>query len=190
MTTERRDHAAPAGDGGHARRSGDADDARRAEAARARLEDLQHSAAEAYAAITVADDALRVLARQRVTAERVLRLAAAHHQAAWRAAAAHARARPGPFAQLATRFRVGREWRQARPALETALADTERQLVAARQALSEAMEDFAARLAARTAAATTLRRLTGECAATRAQIDGSNPPDAAPSVGGQGESRR
>jgi hypothetical protein len=134
------------------------------------LAGLQHSAADAYAAITAADEALRVLAGQRVAAERALRLAAGRHQAAARAAAAHARSRPGLLAQLATRLRAGREWRRQRAALETALAAAGRQLAAARQALSEAKDEFAARLAGRTAAAATLRRLTAECAAARGRI--------------------
>jgi chromosome segregation ATPase len=171
MTAERgvdEGHAASAVDGG-----------RTALTARAALAGLQHSAAEAYTAITAADDALRALAGHRVTAERALRLAAARQQAAARAAAAHARSRPGPLAQLATRFRAGREWRRRRPALEAALTAAERQLATARQALSQAKADFTAQLGVRTAAAATLRRLTAECAAARAQIaalDGANPP--------------
>jgi hypothetical protein len=149
------------------------------DATRARLADAQRGAAEAYAAITAADDVLRVVARRRVTAERAVRLAAARHQAASRAAVAHTRTRPGPFAQLATWFRAGREWRRAQPVLEAALADAERQVAVARQALSETKGDFIARLAERAAAAATLRRLTTECAAARAEIaadDGGNPP--------------
>jgi hypothetical protein len=173
------DRAERAGDGDNERRPEGAGDLGRADAARDRLAGLQHSAAEAYAAITAADDALRVAARQRVTAERALRLAAARHQAAARAAAAHARAKPGPFAQLASRFRAGREWRQARPAVEAAIADAEQLAVTARRALSDAKGDFTARLAVRAAAAATLRRLTAECAAARAQIaalDGGSGP--------------
>src|SRR5690349_9363719 len=117
------------------------DDVWGADAARARLADLQRSAAEAYAAIAAADEALRILAGQRVTGEQALRLAAARHQVAVRAVAAHARARPGPLAQLATRFRAGREWRWQRPALDADLVTAERQLSVARQALSEVKDD-------------------------------------------------
>lgn len=162
------------------RRAGNADEAGSADAARARLAELRHSAAETYAEITVADDALRVLARHRMTAERNLRLAAVRHQAAERAAAGHAQARPGPAAQLTTRFRARARWRQARPALDAALADAERQLCAARQALSEVKRDFAARLAVRAAAAAKLRHLTAECGAALARIAGGDsvhPPD-------------
>jgi hypothetical protein len=77
---------------------------------------------------------------------------------------------------LATGFRAGREWRQRQPALEAALAAAERQLAVARLALSAAKDDFTARVASRAAAAATLRRLTAECAAARAEIaalDGS-----------------
>ena len=164
----------------HAKPSGDTDTAGRADTgagdtgagdtAPVRLAGLQRSAAEAYAAITLADDALRVFAGRRVTAERALRFAAARHAAAARAAAAHARARPGPLAQLVSRFRARREWGEQRPGLEAALSAAELQLTAARQELSAAKSDFTDRLAARTAAAATLRRLTAECAAVRAEI--------------------
>jgi hypothetical protein len=154
----------------HVRPTRDTGGAGSAEAARALLAGLQHGAAEAYAAIAAADEALRVAARHRVTSERALRLAAGRHAAASRAVAAHARAMPGPFAQLATWFRAGREWRQRQPALEAALAGAERQLAVARQALSAAKDDFTARVAGRAAVAATLRRLTAECEAARAQI--------------------
>ena len=113
------DHAAGAADAGRARRPVDGDagadvDAG-AGAASARLADLQRGAAEAYAAITMADEALRVLAGQRVTAERALRRAAARHQAASRAVAAHARGKPGPLARLATEAGAVRLWRERRP---------------------------------------------------------------------------
>ena len=108
-------------------RAEDGDDAgRTANAARARLALLRGSAAEAYAAITSADAALRTLAEHRVAAEGALRHAAARHRAAARAVAAHARVRPGPLAQLATRFRAGRHWRERRTALAAAAADAER----------------------------------------------------------------
>ena len=170
------DRAARAEDGDlaacarHARSPRDAGGAGSADAARALLAGLQHGAAEAYAAIAAADEALRVAARHRVTSERSLRLAAGRHAAASRAVTAHTRARPGPFAQLATWFRAGRQWRQRQPALEAALAGAERQLAVARQALSAAKDEFTARVASRAAVAATLRRLTAECEAARAQI--------------------
>ena len=147
----------------------DAGGAGSADAARALLAGLQHGAAEAYAAITAADEALRVLAGHRVTAERALRLAAARH--AGGLAGRRPRTR-GPGPARSPSWPPGSaqegEWRQRRPALEAALADAERQLAAARQALSAAKDDFAARVAARAAVAATLRRLTAECAAARA----------------------
>jgi len=159
----------------HARPSGDANDAepadgRPADAARVRLAGLQHDAAEAYAAITAAEDALRARARHRVAAERALRLAAARHQAASRAVARHARARPGLFARLATRFRAEGEWQRQRLELTSALAAAERQLCTARQALADTKESFAAGLAVRAAAAARLRHLTAECGAALARI--------------------
>ncbi len=158
------ERAACAGHETDVRRAGNADEAR------ARLADLQLCAAEAYAEISLADDALRALARRRMTAERDLRLAAVRHHAAERAAAAHAQARPGPVAQLGSRFRARTQWRQARPPLDAALADAERQLRAARRALSAVKHDFTARLAVRAAAAARLRRLTAECGAALARI--------------------
>lgn len=163
---------------GHARPPRDSGGAMSADTARALLAGLQQGAAEAYAAITAADEALRVAARHRVTTERALRLAAARHAAATRAVAAHARARPGPFAQLASCFRAGREWRRRQPGLEAARTAAERQLAMARQALSAAKDDFTAQVARRAGVAATLRRLTAECAAARAQIaalDSSGP---------------
>jgi hypothetical protein len=170
MRDDEGDRAVRPGGDGRGGRPEDADGAGRADTAGALLAGLQHSAAEAYAAITLADDALRVFAGRRVTAERALRFAAARHAAAARAAAAHARARPGPFAQLVSRFRARREWGEQRPGLEAALSAAEPQLTAARQELSAAKSDFTDRLAARAAAAATLRRLTAECAAVRAEI--------------------
>jgi hypothetical protein len=174
----------------HARPSGEPDGGESADAARVRLAGLQHGAAEAYAAITAADAALQVLAGHRVAAERALRLAAARHQAASLAAAVHARARPGPFARLATRFGATGKWRRQRPGLESALADAERQLRAARQALSQVKGDFMARLAVRAAAAARLRHLTAECGAALARIAAAaGPPgeDAAASLRGADE---
>ncbi|HTR91383.1 MAG TPA: hypothetical protein VMI73_06555 [Trebonia sp.] len=131
----------------------------------ARLAALRASAGDAYDAIVAADDALGVLAGRRVAAERVLRDVAMLHQVAARASAAHARARPGPVALLASRLRAGREWRERRSILAAALADAERLLADTQQALADVKQEFAARLAARAEAVTSLRRLTQECAA-------------------------
>lgn len=150
-------------DNGH--RAGNA-----AEAAMVRLAALQDEAAEAYAAITAADAALRAIAARRVVAERVARAAAARHHRAARAAAAHTRTRPGPLAQLASRFRAGQAWRAERSALDAALAATQRPLADARQTLAQVKDEFTARVRVRADAAAALRRLTAECAAARAEI--------------------
>jgi hypothetical protein len=84
---------------------------------------------------------------------------------------------------LATWFRAGKEWRQRQPALEAALAGAERQLAVARQALSAAKGDFTARVAGRAAVAATLRRLTAECEAARAQIAALDGERGAPRAG-------
>jgi len=152
------------------REEGGEHDERPADSASARLAILQGNSADAYAAITAADAALGALAERRVAAERELRHASARHQAASRAAAAHARARPGLVAQLATRFRPRREWRDRRGELEDALRDADRPLAAARQALSQVKDEFAARVHERAEAVTTLRRLTAECAAAVEEI--------------------
>jgi hypothetical protein len=144
--------------------------ARQPDAAGARLAILRASAAGAYDAIVAADEALRVLAGRRVAAERVLRHVATLHQVAARAADAHARARPGPVALLASRLRAGREWRERRAILAQALTDAERLLADTRQALADVKQEFAARLGARAEAVAELRRLTGECAAARAEL--------------------
>jgi hypothetical protein len=114
-----------------------------ADAARTRLALLQDSAAGAYAAITAADAVLRVLAERRVAAEGALRHATARHHAASRAVAAHARVRPGPVAQLASRFKAGRHWRERRTALAAAVADAERPLADALRALAQVKGEFA-----------------------------------------------
>jgi hypothetical protein len=134
------------------------------------LRTLQDSAADAYAAITAADAVLRAIAERRVAAERELRHAVARHHAASRASAAHAGARPGPFAQLATRFRAGREWRERRAALDAARHEAERPLAAARRMLSQVKGEFAAQVHARAEAVTALRRLTAECAAALEEL--------------------
>jgi hypothetical protein len=136
----------------------------------ARLAVLRASAAAAYDAIIAAEDALGILAGRRVAAERVLRNVALLHRVAASAAAAHARARPGPVALLATRLRAGREWRERRDILAEALTDAERLLADTQQAVADVKAEFAARLAARAEAVAELRRLTGECAAARDEL--------------------
>jgi hypothetical protein len=144
--------------------------ARQADAAGARLALLRASAAGAYDAIVAADDALGVLAGRRVAAERVLRNVAMLHRVASRAAEAHELARPGPVALLATRLRAGREWRERRAILAQAVTDAERLLADTQRAVADVKREFAARLRARAAAVTELRRLTGECAAARDEL--------------------
>ena len=144
--------------------------ARQAGAAGARLALLRASAAGAYDAIVAADDALNVLAGRRVAAERVLRNVAMLHRVASRAAEAHALARPGPVALLATRLRAGREWRERRAILAQALTDAERLLADTQLAVADVKQEFAARLRARAEAVTDLRRLTSECAAARDEL--------------------
>lgn len=146
---------------------------RQPEPAVARLARLRASAACAYDAIVAADDALAVLAGRRVAAERVLRHVAMLHGVAARAAQAHALARPGPVALLASRLRAGREWRERRAILAAALADAEQLLADTRQALADVKHEFTARLRSRAEAVAELRRLTGECAAARDELAGA-----------------
>jgi hypothetical protein len=129
---------------------------RQPDAAGARLASLRASAADAYDAIVAADDALAVLAGRRVAAERVLR---------------HALARPGPAVLPCCRPRARREWRERRAILATALADAEQLLADTRQALADVKQEFTARLRSRAEAVAELRRLTGECAAARDELD-------------------
>ena len=143
---------------------------REVDAVRTRLAVLQEAAAEAYAAITAADDNLRDLAACRVAAEGIARDAVARHHAASRAVTAHQRARPGPLAQLVTWFRAGREWRERQAAVTAAVADAELPLAATRRALTQVKAEFATQVQARAEAVTELRRLTAECAATREEI--------------------
>jgi hypothetical protein len=144
--------------------------ARPPEAPGTRLAVLRASAAGAYDAIVAADVALGVLAGRRVAAERVLRDVAALHRVAARAAEAHARARPGPVALLASRWRAGAAWRERRDILAAALADADRLLADTRQAVADVKREFAARLLARDEAVAELRRLTEECTAARAEL--------------------
>jgi len=146
-----------------------------AEAARTRLAALQHSAAGAYAAIIAADAALQAAAGRRITAERALRQALAVRQAAARAAAAHDRARPGPVALLASRFRARSAWGRGQASLDAAAAAAEHPVADARQALAAVRDEFAAQLHARAEPVAELHRLTAECAAARAEISASRP---------------
>jgi hypothetical protein len=143
---------------------------READAVRTRLALLQDAAAEAYAAITTADDNLRDLAACRVAAEGILRVAVARQHAASRAVTAHQRARPGQLAQLVTWFRARREWRERQAAVTAAAADAELPLTATRRMLTQVKAEFATQVQARAEAVTELRRLTAECAATREEI--------------------
>ena len=149
---------------------------RAAETAQALLAVLQARAAQAYAAITAADEVLRAYAEHRVPAERTARLAAARHHLASRAAAAHAQTRPGPVTELITLFRAGREWRASQAALQDALAATERPLADARRTLEQVKHSFAGQVRARADAARTLRHLTAECAALRQEIAAADRP--------------
>jgi hypothetical protein len=128
-----------------------------------RLAALRRDAAAAYATISAADAALHALAGRRVAAERVLRGALARHQAASRALAAHARAKPGRLAQLLTGFRAGREWFARQADLNAALREASGPLTAARRTVSGVKREFAAQVHARAKAVTALRRLTADC---------------------------
>jgi chromosome segregation ATPase len=141
-----------------------------ARAARGRLAALQDRAADAYAAVTAADAALRAVTARRVTVEKALRQAASVRATAVRAAAAHTRARPGLAVTLASGLRARSRWRSEQALLDAAVAAAARPLADARQALSQVREEFAAHLRARGAAAAALRRLTAECAAARAEV--------------------
>jgi hypothetical protein len=147
---------------------------------------LRDSAGDAYAAITAAEAELAVIAAERVSAERALRLAAAGRVAAARAAAAHQRARPGVPARLARWLRAPRaagglpRWRRQQAALAAAVTAADQPVAAARQALAEVREGFAAQVRARGEAATTLRRLTAQCAAVQAELAACLPGEAPP----------
>jgi hypothetical protein len=132
-------------------------------AAVTRLAALRRDAAAAYAAISAADAALELLAGQRVAGERVLRRALARYQAASRALAAHARAKPGHLAQLLSGFRAGRGWLARQTALNAAVREASGPLTAARRTVSGVKCEFAAQVHARAEAVTALRRLTAEC---------------------------
>jgi len=138
-----------------------------ADSARGRLAALQQDAAAVYAVIAQADENLRRLAVRRVAAERDLRLWGTRHLVAAKVAAAHALDRPGPFAQLTTRFRAGQEWRARQNAIEAVIAETDGSLGAAQHALNAVRAEFAVTVQARADAVARLRRLTAECAAAR-----------------------
>lgn len=146
-----------------------------ADSARARLAALRQDAAAVYTIIAQADEALRGLAVRRVAAERDLRLWGTRHLAASKVAAAHTLDRPGPFAQLTTRFRAGREWRARQNAIEAVIADTEEPLGAAQHALNAVRAEFAATVQTRVDAVARLRRLTAECAAAQDAIGRGGP---------------
>src|ERR1700761_6240612 len=138
-----------------------------ADRARVRLASLQVDAAQAYAAITAAEVALRVLAEHRVAAERIARHAAARHAAAARGADTCARARRGVVAGLAGGLQARAEWRAELALRQAALAEAERPLAEARRGLAVAREEFAAQVRAPAEAVTELRRLTAEGGAGR-----------------------
>jgi hypothetical protein len=146
--------------------------AERTEAARAiqRLPCLRRDAATAYASITAAEETLRALAGQRVDAERSLRAAWHRYGSALKALDAHARAKPGVRASLATGFGAGREWRARQAVLDGALRDHGAPVEAAQRAIADVQAQFAAAVRARADAAATLRRLTAECAAAQEAI--------------------
>ena len=140
-------------------------------AALTRLADLRRDANAAYAAISAADVALESLAGQRVAGERVLRGALARYQAASRALAAHARAKPGHVAQLRSGFRAGREWLARQTDLTAAVREACEPLAAARRTVSGVKSEFAAQVRARAEAVTALRRLTAECVTVLAEVE-------------------
>lgn len=139
-------------------------------AALTRLAALRREAAAAYAAISAADAALESLAGQRAVGERGLRDALAGYQVVSRALAAHARAKPGPLAQLLTGFRAGREWLARHSDLNVALREATEPLAAAQREVSRVKHEFAAQVQARAEAVTALRRLTAECVAVLDEI--------------------
>jgi hypothetical protein len=146
-------------------------------AAAARLFGLRREAAAAFDAIRAADATLRALADRRVAAERSLTAAWLRHRTVASALEAHAQAKPGVRALLATGFAARREWRSR----QTLLADAARELVVpvdtARQARTTAQADFAAALQVRAEAVAALRRLTTECieCATASEATGEDP---------------
>ena len=109
-----------------------------------RLPCLRRDAATAYASITAAEHALRALAGQRVAAERSLRAAWHQYGSVMKAVDAHARAKPGLRASLATGFGAGREWRARRAVLDGALRDHGAPVEAAQRAIAEVQAQFAA----------------------------------------------
>jgi len=142
-----------------------------------RLAALRDRASAAYAAITAAEAELAVIAAERVTAERALRQAVAERTAAAQAAGAHQRARPSVLAQLASGLRAWPDWRQRQAALNTAVTAADQPVTAARRAVAEIREEFAAQVRSRGEAATELRRLTAQCAAVQAELAACRPGD-------------
>jgi len=140
--------------------------AERTKAAQAvlRLPGLRLDASAAYESITAAEDTLRALADQRVAAERSLRSAWYKYGSVVKGLHAHARAKPGLRASLATRFRASREWRARRAELDAALREHAVPVEAAQRAIAEAQDRIAAAVRARAEAQATLRSLSVECA--------------------------
>lgn len=132
--------------------------------AAARLPVLRRDAATAYDAIAAAEDRLRTLAGQRVTAERSLRAAWYQYGMLLRALDGHARAKPGLLALLTTRFGARREWRARQASLEETRRDHAAVVDAAQWAVAQIQAEFAVAVRERTAAGVTLRRLSAECA--------------------------
>jgi hypothetical protein len=135
-----------------------------------RLTGLRQDAAAVYASITAAEDTLRTLAGQRVSAERSLRAALHRHGAAVKDLEAHARAKPRLRVQLSSRFGAGREWHARQDELEAALRDRAVPVDAAQRELAQVQAQFAEAVHARQDAAATLRRLTAECAEAQEEI--------------------
>jgi hypothetical protein len=143
--------------------------AERAKAALAvsRLPALRRDAATAYDAVSAAEDRLRTLADQRVSAERTLRDAWHRYGTVLQAQDAHTRAKPGLPALLATRFGARREWLARQASLEQTRGDHAAVTDSAQWALTQIQAEFAAAVRERTAAAAALRRLSAECAVAR-----------------------
>lgn len=147
----------------------------RAALAVSRLAALREEAAAAYDEITAADGALRALAGKRVEAERSLRAAWHRYRAVASALEAHAKAKPGLRASLATRFSARRVWHERQALLAGAVRDYAAPVEAARQAVAAVQAEFAGAVQARADAVAALRRLTVECAAALDAIDRGDP---------------
>jgi hypothetical protein len=129
-----------------------------------RLQVLRQDAAVAYDAIMAVEDTLRVLAGQRVAAERSLRAAVSRYNALVKAQGAHNQAKPGLRRLLATGFAARREWLWRRSVLQDAVRDYAAAVDTARRGLSEIRAQLAATVRKHAEATAALRRLTAECA--------------------------